>query len=511
MNNLPSSHSCAESLPSVARTRSGIEYCPLAAVWDFRDGVQRIHLNFALIPPFASGLLFGIKGTLVWYFEYRAPLTARGMFHSLLQCLPAARVSQEDQITCLTPEHILNIRAASPSHEHLLGQIGGFLRRWNSLGLPGVGIEVVHLLEQIRLKRRSAGANVATMDPEKGPFTDNELEEIQSTLNEAYAKGTIGRDDFLLVWLFMAFGSRPVQLAALKLCDLLAPDNSSEEFVLNIPRAKQKGLPRESMKSRPLVRQIGEPLLQHINCTYNKFKELLPDPWQAPMFPSCRQSDGEASQGFEHHATASSVGERIIAIFDLLEVSSERLRAKMRVTTRRFRYTFGTRAAEEGVPELVLAEMMDHNYPDSVRVYTALTDRILDRLDRAMAMQMAPLAQAFKGKVIRAEDEATRANDPSSRIVDLRIDQSGSPIGNCGFHSFCQFGAPVACYTCSSFEPWLDGPHEAVLDRLLRRREQLLETTDKRIASINDRTILGVAQVIIRCRELKAKGAGNGE
>ena len=64
---------------------------------------------------------------------------------------------------------------------------------------------------------------------------------------------------------------------------------------------------------------------------------------------------------------------------------------------------------------------------------------------------------------------------------------------------------PFACYGCSDFEPWLDGPHEAALDYMLAKRADLIRTTDKRIASVNDRAILGCAQAILRCRELKER------
>ncbi|HEY2606133.1 MAG TPA: site-specific integrase, partial [Paraburkholderia sp.] len=54
-------------------------------------------------------------------------------------------------------------------------------------------------------------------------------------------------------------------------------------------------------------------------------------------------------------------------------------------------------------------------------------------------------------------------------------------------------------YTCNSFEPWLDGPHEQVLEYLIVERERLIAAGDARIASINDRTILAVAEVIQLC------------
>ena len=83
------------------------------------------------------------------------------------------------------------------------------------------------------------------------------------------------------------------------------------------------------------------------------------------------------------------------------------------------------------------------------------------------------------------------------------------PMGNCGKHGFCGFLAPIACYTCVNFQPWLDGPHEAVLDYLIGERDRLAAQTDLRIASVNDRTILAVAEVVRLC-EARRSGAADG-
>jgi len=168
----------------------------------------------------------------------------------------------------------------------------------------------------------------------------------------------------------------------------------------------------------------------------------------------------------------------------------------------RFRRTFATRAAEEGWPLLVIAELMDHADTRHVNVYAGLTSRIRAQFSRKIAMDMAPVAMAFAGKIIRSEGEATRPG-PESRIIDLRVDRSGTSMGNCGSHAYCSFARPVACYAgCYEFEPWLDGPHEAVLDYMLARRAHLMATTGARIATINDRAILGCAQIILRCRQI---------
>jgi hypothetical protein len=168
----------------------------------------------------------------------------------------------------------------------------------------------------------------------------------------------------------------------------------------------------------------------------------------------------------------------------------------------------GTRAAEEGHGELVIAELLDHTDTQNVGVYVQATPEIVKRIDKAVALHMAPLAQAFAGVIISDESEATRKNDPTSRICDPKLDSSMKPMGSCGQYGFCASLAPIACYTCRSFEPWLDGPHEAVLNHLMAERDRLMAGSDARIASINDRTILAVAEVVRRCEEI---GRGSGE
>lgn len=109
----------------------------------------------------------------------------------------------------------------------------------------------------------------------------------------------------------------------------------------------------------------------------------------------------------------------------------------------RFRRTIATNAAIEGKDVRTIAAILDHSDTQTANVYMSAVPEIVDRINKAMAMDLAPLAQAFKGRLIAIEREATRGGDPSSRIVDLRIDRSGAALGSCGQHSFCGFNAPV--------------------------------------------------------------------
>jgi hypothetical protein len=188
-----------------------------------------------------------------------------------------------------------------------------------------------------------------------------------------------------------------------------------------------------------------------------------------------------------------------VTINNELQVISERTCKPMNTSPIRFRRTIGTRAAQEGHGALVIAEILDHSDTQNVGVYVANRPEMAERIDKGVALELAPLAQAFKGKLVRTASEAIRGGDPSARIRDLRFGEKEA--GYCGSHGFCGFNAPVACYTCNSFEPWLDGPHELVLESLLAKRDRQLANGDKRIAAINDRTILAVAQVVQLCRQ----------
>lgn len=499
-------------LPETARTRSGIEYSTLASSWNFRDGTYNVAINFESVPAGCELLIHGLKLTLIWYLENRAPNTAVYLFSTFVTFLKNLAERENDSINQITPEDILAYKISSDKAVHYLAQVRSFIKQWVALGAPGIGKDVADLLTQLKLKQNPVGVAVATLDPKEGPFSDLEFEAIQAALNKAYALGEVGTVPYILSFLFMALGTRPIQLAAMKCSDLISPkEGQGNEYILLVPRAKQDDqLSRDEFKPRILNHQLGGALHRYVLTVQAHFAHLLADPGLAPMFPQIKNLHLANSSGFEYHRTSTSLSSIIIKTFKKLRVPSERLEGQpIPVSPIRFRRTFATRAAEEGLPLLVVAELMDHADTRHVAVYMGLTTRIRANFSRKIAMQMAPLAQAFSGRIINNELDATRP-DPTSRIIDLRIDQSGAGVGSCGTFAHCGFAKPIACYACNSFEPWLDGPHEAMLDYLIMRREQQMRTTDWRIASINDRSILSCAQVIFRCRQLKEGGMLHG-
>jgi integrase len=497
-------HAHLGTLPSSSRTRGGGVFDPRCDVWKLRDGVTQVRLDFAFA-ILSPQCVHALKIVLLWYAENSSLRHLANMHKRFGDLVRYLSKNCDSVISEITSIDLLNYKTSlSADVAWYLGQLSGMLKKWHGLGLTGVTDDAAALLRDLRLKGNEKGVAVRTMDPVYGPFTDIEQEAIQSALNDAFADGSIAEDSYLLAWLFMALGQRPSQFAALKVSDISGTLIDGEvHYVLKVPRVKQRNThPRAQLKERPLVSQIGKPLLEYAGRVKNTYEGRITDPLDAPLFP-CTNRPGKTTPGYEYHQTGASLSQKLRLTLQALKVQSERTGELLHISPVRFRRTYGTRAAQEGHGELVIAEMLDHSDTQHVGVYVASVPEIAARLDRAMAMELAPLAQAFKGVLISDEADATRHNDPASRIVDLRIDRSMKPMGSCGQHSFCGFNAPIACYTCTNFEPWLDGPHEAVLTQLLEKREQLLVTTDKRIAAVNDRTILAVAEVIQLCRDAK--------
>jgi hypothetical protein len=475
-------------------------------LWKYRDGVNAVSLDFRDIKA-PTTLCNALKRVLVWYAEHHSPSHLTNLFMRFRHFAVTIQLLEEE----IRSAHLINYRATlDASTEWYLGSLSGLLKRWSRMHVPGVSADAATYLRSIRIRGNRKGIAVQTMDPEQGRFTDVEFESIRTALSNAYDTNVIDLEEYVLALLFMALGPRPVQYAAMKVCDVARTTNAAGAitYVVSVPRAKKREQDaRSSFKKRTLIPEIGDLLQQHADNVKRRFTGVLNDPAQAPLFPVKRRVANEPA-GFEYHRTSRSLGDWFEYTMEKLLVHSERTEAPMKMNATRFRRTLGCRAADEGHGELVIAELLDHTDTQNVGVYVEATPGMMERIDRAVALKLAPLAQAFAGTIITDESQATRGSDPSSRIRDPRFD-SRKPVGNCGQFGFCGLLAPVACYTCRSFEPWLDGSHERVLEFLIGERDRLLVQADKRVASINDRTILAVADVVRRCAEMKGEPIGD--
>ena len=502
-------------LPPLVKALSGATFDPSARRWSFHDGLQAISVNFERLSECATEeLIDRMKVPLVWYAENTEGATMHAVFDNIRRVLEPMAVAQAQPVSVIDAPLLANFRATLTSDtEWKLGVLSAFIKKWHSLGVPGVTDDAARFLKDIRLRGNRKGVAVLTMDPVVGPLTNVERSAVQAALNDSFAAGKVALDDYLLAWLCLLLGQRNIQFAMLKVCDIseVVRSDGSREYVLRVPRVKQESAAarREQFKERLITPIIGKMLLAYAESVRERFNgeaEFPDNPSQAPLFPQKGTTKMDRPD-FHCHTSPMVLGVKISSIFDVLQVYSERTGEPIKVTSKRLRHTVATSAAREGHGELIIAELLDHSDTQNVGVYVKATPEIVERIDRAVALRMAPLAHAFAGTVIRNESEAIRGGDPTSRIVDPRFDEKMKPMGNCGRNGSCGFLAPISCYTCKSFQAWVEGPHEAVLAYLLAERERLVVEADARIATVNDRTILAVAEVVRQVREMRGEAA----
>jgi len=491
-----------EFIFQVSKTLDGFNFNPKLDVWKFTDASNSKQFIFSKL-NIQEDKMYGIKRTFIWYLENYSVNHAYNMYKYLKHLCKYLSKLKNNSIAEISTQDLKNYKNfLGQTQMYYLCSLSGFLQKWHKMSYPGLSKEAYDYLQGLHLKGNKKGTAVLTMDPYNGPFSDLELESILDTLNNKYAINGIFDLDFLLVWLMIIYGSRPSQFALLKVCDLqtIQRQDSPNEYIIHIPRVKNRKKMRSEFKKRILPADLGHLLVKYAEDVKSKFTYILEDLDQAPLFPSSHPGEKKL---LPYHCTAQEITNKIQSVLSTFNIISERTEEKLHITSTRFRRTIGTRAAMEGHGELIIAEILDHTDTQNAGVYVQSSPEIIERIDKAIATYMAPIAQAFEGKIVEDKSTAIRFNDPSSDIIDPKVDPSCKAMGKCGTYSFCALAAPLACYTCNSFQAWVDGPHEKLLEYLIKEREKLLKTTDYRIASINDKTILAIAQVIQECKKYK--------
>ena len=413
----------------------------------------------------------------------------------------------------ITDNVLINYRAKlTRTTEWYLGTIRGFLRKWYDLGYEGISDDVIDLLDSWTIKGNIKGDVIKRLDPVSGPLSDIELQAFNEGAVQAYERDAITLTDLALGLAISNTGRRPIQISHLRLKDVLKGSNKKSEpfYLLNMPRAKQRATEfRGQFKQFAITQELWAILnaqAVHVVQSVEKvlgFELQEMDRVELPLFPDMSEiskidSPRQLRDSLRSdllHILSAKVSATCQHIANEAGIYSERTGELLNISSVRFRYTTGTRAAREGFGEMVIAELLDHSDTQNAGVYIKNIPEHVEKLDQAVGHYLAPYAQAFAGVLVDRELDAKRGNDLTSRI---RVDGEG--IGTCGSYGFCGANVPIPCYTCMHFQPWLDGPHEIAYEELISERERLFELTgDKQIAAVNDRSILAVADVIQRC------------
>jgi hypothetical protein len=489
-----------------------------------------------------------LRETLIYFAENKSAGYVRKLCSSVL--IPYAKTTKCDSFD---EKGMLAFKKAfsHKNRQEIPSTLRAMLRQANFLGIHLVSPAKLSLINEWKFSGRDKGIPVASMDPLDGPLSDVEHEALIFKLDNTYASSSINKsrkvdhEEYSIVQILSGTGSRPIQIASLKIKDVGTEllSNNEQIYTLNMPRAKQRGGHfRSSFTKVGIIESIGQVLNIHMKNIISAVESLLrrqlsdEEKGELPLFPmsfgvpdlsakldqlnlmffdnnllpDIRQFKAEEllvllkTTDF-FHCTSAYITGLLQQTVDKLNIVSERTGKKLYINSYRFRYTLGTRAAREGCGLLTIAKLLDHSDTQHADVYIKNIPEIAKLISETMNPFMLKYATAFMGKVVQNEKEAENLAPKASRIPCREIDKN---IGSCGTNSYCSDHAPIACYTCPKFMPWKDAPHHLVLSFLLTERERIAELTDDlTIAAINDRTIYAVSQVILAC---KKAGSSNG-
>lgn len=496
-------------LPEIAFTRSGVAFRPSEDVWEWNDGPFRIHLDFRKVSVPATFPLDSLKRSLLVFAKGSSPSHLKNLFQAFTHFL-ASRTSP-DPLASISAAEVADYAARLQRHESWrLATLNVLLQKWAALGLDGVEQDCTQYLRERRKRGNEKGAAVRTRDPIEGPFSEAEYTALYKAVDAAYGMGQTPQWVMLLTRLLFACGGRISQFAALKVKDITV---SNSVFALDLPQAKTREAHlRSSFKRFDLSPQTGRLTLEYIEGLrgkgYDDEAALFPEAEVMSVGPKKERRRSEDDLFFGH-CLRSTLSGAFSAALNAIAPPTERLQFEpIPISPKRFRYTFGTRLAEEGGSKAVIADRLGHVDLQHVDVYFEASPKIVENIDKAMDAQLAPLARAFRGRLVEDEEHSTHKGAPGSRIIDFRT--SAAPVGSCGGKGQgCAFNKPVACYTCFKFEPWLDAPHEKVLQRLQADRERW--ASDERLAAINDDAIRAVQEVMAECTDVRAQRAGDSQ
>lgn len=492
-------HALVQTLPERVFTRSGTAFDPRLDVWEWADGPFIARLDFRRFNGSAEFFKAPLKEALIPYVRGHSSKHVTNLFQAFFHFLESAPAYPT---TAIGEQDVANYAARLGVHEKWrIGTLNGLLQKWVELQLPGVTAECAAYLREHRKPGNTKGDAVRTRDPVEGPFSEDEYTALHSAANAAFGKGELPLWTLLLTRLLLACGGRISQYVSLKLSDF-----DAQNSVLKLPQVKT-GLehPRASFLEFDISSQTSQLIVAYrdelLASGETDDSAFFPAELVMPRGP--RKQVRTELDMFFGHCTPQNLSQCFVQHMRVIAPPTARLDyAPMPVVPQRFRYTFGTRMAEEGASKMVIAERLGHADLQNVECYVSASPKIVESYDKALSKFLAPLAQAFKGQVVEDEAHSTHQGAPGSRIHDFRVTAEG--LGSCaGKGAGCGFSKPVACYSCFRFEPWLDAPHEKVLQRLEADRQKW--SSDDRMAAVNDEPIRAVKEVILLCAQIWSK------
>lgn len=397
---------------------------------------------------------------------------------------------REVSITSFTSENYQLL--AKNANDETVNTFRNLLNLWYRLGYPGVDSTTIDIVNMLRRPARKVRRRVISDDVTEGWYTDQEYEDLVDSYWNDYEAGRVNLRSTVARLLNAQFGRRGAQLAGLKIMDFEF-DGETDGITgrrIAFPGVKDRGAEEWFRGSKVDVHPLGDDLWKicelQAQSSIRVFEKKLgrtiseEERKQLPFFEPAKFPKKysvelrDPSFPFttllptaHFHLNSAAISQLLIRMTGS-PPTSHRTGEPIREFAYRMRYTRARQLARLGVPRLTLQYWLSHEDRTSLEHYYSDPAEEARQLNEEVKLILGPLAQAFAGTVRDKESDASRGSNPANRVeLDGRLN-----VGSCGMHGYCSASVPIPCYHCAKFEPWVHGPHDEVLIRLIERQEE---------------------------------------
>jgi len=401
------------------------------------------------------------------------------------------------------------------------------------MGVPGFSKDESLLIQKIRLRSRPSLQGMDEVGPGRAKskstknrqvYSDATMTAIQVALLRAERAMRNGDGGFrlahiVLTYLAMDFGQRGLTYAKLR----ESPFETREAAGAGTNRPR---LPvstwgdfgdRPETMERSLNDHVGKLISELIN--YNRVqREILglDNSLDWPLFPVSQGGNAaemrkrtampHADLSLKLHKMTSSLAGDMQSLFRKMKVPDGKGGALM-PTFYSFRDTLSTNLAIQGVPLAVRASALGQSTTQSTPIYDKRGPEFISQLDQRIGGELEAMAQPFlEGpdfSVSPEDGESVPWIEPETGLYLGRIGRCGCVGSACGGPS-----GTIECYTCGIFRAVEDGPHEKVLDWMMKTRERLVRVgKPEREYRRYDTHIMVVTEILRRVAEMRKVGA----
>ena len=470
-------------LSTSAITIAGDYYDPRQNIWSFSDGTRTYNFYFNKISKHVSqSFIISIKACFAYMLEIHKYATVIAKYHAIINFFEVT-ACHSIIIDRIEPHHILNYFSAdNPDLYKINTKL--FFKYYDRFSLPGISENASRALDHIKTPTIKSHIALKTCDPQKGPYTELEFNNLSDAIDFAYEQGRITDKEYLIALLFNLFGLRPRQVAWLKIKDfqVQCDENHTLKYSLHIPRDKQRHVePRVEFTKRSLVTDLGELFddwIAHVKIKYYEiFNDTSYDISLLPLFPNWKNT---SCTELKYHSSVQKITSTIYKLGRMLTIKS-RTGEQLHLNPRRSRHHLGTKLAIAGCSANVIACALDHSSIQSSRHYIQIGEAAIQAIDNGVAQYHSPLVRAFKGEIFKKTNLLGTINtyEPIESIDGEHTIGLCVKPGGCGVYlsdskdpeTFLA-RIPFSCYRCLNFHAFDDlAAHKEHLEILRSERD----------------------------------------